>query len=238
MRVRKGLVGTAMAACTVACMLPAEAHAQDSRNRDAGWGLVSDVSLAVAGLSVAVTPRVYYSDPQSTVGWKGRWHVSSLAPLMTLGVVSLLVDQPIKQAFQDPRPGCSVDQTTAALPDSNCGSFGLPSTHAFATAGFAGMGLGVFLVDTFKYSNGNVHPGAVVGNVVLPMSALLLGSVARGVETTDNTLQPDRPTLGFEKPEQILAGAIPGLLIGAGLGAVYAVMQRPGCPYGDSLFCW
>ena len=30
-------------------------------------------------------PRVFYADPEVTVGWKARWHVSVLAPIVTSG---------------------------------------------------------------------------------------------------------------------------------------------------------
>jgi hypothetical protein len=232
MRGRHGISVAAVGIAALSLLAPGEAAAQavpPAAQRDAGWGAVSDVSLAISAVSLALTPRVYYSDPISTVGWKGRYHVSILAPMMTMVAMSWLFDQPLKSAFQDPRPGCTLEQTNAQM--SGCESFGLVSTHGMATASFAGVGLGVWLIDTFKYSDGRVHPANLIGNVVLPLSATVVGSVARGFEN-DGTVR------GFEKPEQILAGAIPGFVIGTITGLVYSSLQRPSCPYGDSLFCW
>lgn len=231
--IKRTVLSAAAAASAVVALVPSEASAQQPQNgtvaRDEGWGAVSHISLAIAGASVLLTPRVYYSDPQSTVGWKARYHVSLLAPLGLLGAASFFVDQPLKSAFADPRPGCSAAQTNAGV--TGCESYGLISTHAFATAGFAGVGFGVFLLDTVKNSNGQFHAGSFIGNILIPVSATVVGSIARGFENSADVR-------GFEKPEQIAAGAIPGFIVGAALGLGYAALQRPSCPYGDALFCW
>jgi hypothetical protein len=176
-------------------------------------------------------PRVYYSDPEATVGWKGRWHLSVLAPAMTMTAVTLFVDSPIKGALQSTRPGCTVDQTTAAFPNSNCESFGGPSTHAFAAWGATGAGLGIFLVDTVKYSNGRFSAPAFIGNVAVPLTLSIFASVGRGIDV-GGAKEP------FENAGQVVAGTLPGFLIGAGLGAAYAVLQRPSCGYGNAIVCW
>ena len=135
------------------------------------------ISIGLVGLM----PRVYYSDPELTVGWKGRWHFSVLAPAMTLAALTVLVDSPIKNAIKDPRPGCTLDRTSAQYPGSGCESFGMPSTESFAAWGASGAGLSIFLVDAYKYSNGRLNDLAFVGDVGVPITLSIVTSVLRGV---------------------------------------------------------
>jgi hypothetical protein len=197
--------------------------------RDSNWLTVSDVTLAIGVASVALTPRVYYSSPDATVGWKGRWHLSSLAPAMTLAGLTLLVDGPIKEAVGGPRVGCNTDQTQFALPDSGCESFGSPSTHAYASWGATGAGLGIFLVDTLKYSDGRFNAPAFLGQVAIPLTASFVTSAARSVNGSG---------LGPERTKQVAIGAVTGLGTGLLLGLSYALLQEPDCAYGGSLVCW
>jgi len=197
--------------------------------RDANWDTVSNVSLGLGVASVALMPRVYYSSPDATVGWKARWHFSSLAPVMSMVGTTLLVDQPIKEAIQSTRPECSVDQTLARLEDSGCETFGGPSAHAFASWGAFGYGTTVFLVDTLKYSDGEFNGGAFVGNMVFPFAAAIMTSVARGQGGAG---------VQHESTGQIVAGTLPGLGIGALLGLGYSMLQEPDCGYGGFVFCW
>ena len=210
------------------------AHAQEVIEpiapRSSTWGTVTDVSVATGGGVVALMPRVYYSDPESTVGWKGRWHVSSLMPAMTMTTLTFLVDGPIRKSIESTRPGCTLEQTKAALPGSNCESFGGPSTHAFASWGAMGTGLGIFLMDTLKHSDGRFNLPAFVGNVFVPLSAAVVTSVGRSASPDD--------ARSYEKPGQIAAGAVSGLLTGLLVGTTYAWLQRPSCGYGDSIVCW
>ncbi len=150
--------------------------------------MVSDVALAIGVLSPVLMPRVYYSDPTATVGWKGRWHFSMLAPAATMVSLTFLIDGPIKQAAKDPRPGCEQANTDVGFPGSGCETFGAPSTHMFATYGSFGAGATIFLVDTFKYSDGRFNVPSFIGNVALPLTAAVLGTVGRAIETgTDAT---------------------------------------------------
>jgi hypothetical protein len=197
--------------------------------RDPNWETVSNVSLGIGVGVVSLMPRVYYSSPDATVGWKARYHVSMLAPAMTLTGLTLLVDGPIRSEFQRPKQGCSVEDTLAQLPGSGCESFGGPSTHAFASWGATGAGLGTFLVDTLKYSDGHFSAPSFVGNVGVPIAASIMTSVSRSA---------DGSGLGPESTEQVLAGALPGFAVGALLGAGYALLQEPDCGYGNYLFCW
>ncbi|WP_437498683.1 hypothetical protein [Sorangium sp. So ce1099] len=214
-----------MAACVLA---PSEAAAQVTR--DENWGTVSDVSLVLGTSVVFLMPRVYYSDPESTVGWKGRWHFSVLAPAMTMTALTLLVDLPIKDAIESTRPGCSVEETKTALSSSECKSFGGPSTHAFASWGATGAGTGIFLVDTFRYSSGRFNAGGFIGNVAFPLTASVVTSIARGVAPGSSE--------AYEDAGQIAIGGVTGFLSGLAIGTAYAMFQPPNCGYGNALFCW
>ena len=197
--------------------------------RDADWATVTQVSTIVGASTVFLMPRVYYSDPESTVGWKGRWHFSHFAPMMTMAAATLLVDGPIKNAVQSVRPGCSGVDPAFAGPGSNCETYGGPSTLAFASWGAFGVGTGIFLVDTLKYSKGRFNAGSFIGNVAVPLVAGVLTSVGRSV---DGVGQP------FETQNQVLAGTFIGMGTGMLVGVAYSLLQRPSCGYGNSIFCW
>jgi hypothetical protein len=217
-----------------ACLLlaPREAAAQETTiQRNSAWGTVSDVGLILGTSSVFLMPRVYYSDPEATVGWKGRWHVSVLAPALTMVAASVLVEVPIKDAIESPRPDCGVDETVASVSGSGCETFASPSTHAFASWGATGTGLGIFLVDTFRYSSGKFNVGGFIGNVAFPLTASVFTSIGRAVDVPGDE-QP------FENFGQTMAGAVPGFILGLGVGAAYAALQRPTCGYGNAIICW
>jgi hypothetical protein len=231
MRLKAFLSATVLASVAWVCLDEGTAQAQIPPfvARDSNWDTVSNVMLGVGVGSVALMPRVYYSSPDATVGWKARYHVSSLAPAMTLTGLALLVDGPIRDAIQSPKQGCTVEDTLAALPNSGCESFGGPSSHAFASWGATGAGLGTFLVDTIKYSDGHFSAPSFVGNVAVPLTASILTSVARSA---------DGNGLGPESTGQVVAGGLPGFAVGALLGVGYALLQEPDCGYGNYLFCW
>jgi hypothetical protein len=201
--------------------------------RDENWEIVSTVSMAIGATAVTLMPRIYYSSPDATVGWKARWHVSMLAPAMTMVGATLLVDGPIREAIESPKDGCTLDQTFAATPflepNSGCETFGGPSTHNFAAWGAFGAGTAIFLVDTFKYSDFEFHGGSFVGNMVVPLAGAIMTSVARSA---------DGSGIGPESTGQVVAGALPGLGVGALLGLGYALLQEPDCGYGGYLICW
>lgn len=234
MRTRQSIVTAGLICAALAAFLvPREAAAQaipPSAPRDENWETVSQISMITGALTVTLMPRVYYNDPEATVGWKGRWHVSQLAPALTLTAATLLVDIPVKDAIESTRPGCTVDETNVAFPDSNCESFGGPSTHAFASSATFGAGLSIWLLDTFKYSDSEFHAGSFIGNVAVPLTAAVLTSVARGVAPEG--------TESFEDGGQIGAGIAVGLPVGLLTGLVYGMMQEPNCGYGDHVICW
>ncbi|AUX44721.1 hypothetical protein SOCE26_061880 [Sorangium cellulosum] len=230
MRIREKVVAAGCLAVAACLLAPREAAAQTTVERDENWATVSDVSLVLGTSVVFLMPRVYYSDPEATVGWKGRWHFSVLAPAMTMTALTLLVDLPIKGAIESTRPGCSVDETKAAVLGSGCESFGGPSTHAFASWGATGAGTGIFLVDTFRYSSGRFNAGGFIGNVAFPLTASVVTSIARGVAPSG---KKEHETAG-----QIAIGGATGFLSGLAIGTAYAFLQRPNCGYGNALFCW
>jgi hypothetical protein len=244
MRIWATVVGSCIV--SAAFLLSSEAAAQTAVppivERDRNWETVSNVFLALGTSSVFLMPRVYYNDPEATVGWKGRWHVSIFAPAMTMMAVTAFTEIPIKQGIESARPGCSVEQTIVRFPGSNCETFGGPSTHAFASWGATGAGTGIFLVDTFKYSDGRFNFPAFLGNVAFPLLSSIFVSIGRGVDIDNDanteglvnpiTLQP------FEDAGQVTAGALSGFFTGLTLGFTYAMLQKPSCPYGNSLFCW
>lgn len=232
MRTSEKLVA-ASSLTVAACLLlaPGEAAAQDTTvPRDENWGTVSDVGLVLGASAVFLMPRVYYSDPEATIGWKGRWHVSMLAPAMTMVAATVLMEVPIKNAAESPRPGCSVDQTIASVSNSGCETFGGPSTHMFASWGATGTGTGIFLVDTFRYSSGKFSIPGFIGNVAFPLTASIFTTIGRAVEPGDSQ--------AYENAGQIVAGAVPGFFLGLGIGAAYAALQRPTCGYGNAIICW
>jgi len=221
---------------STALLIPREAAAQVPpvaaiAPRDSTMTTMSNVTMAIGVGVVTLMPRIYYNDPEATVGWKARWHVSVLAPALGLTALTILVDKPIRNLIASPRPGCTADETSQALPGSECESYGMPSTQSFAAWGATGAGTAIFLVDTLKYSQAKFHPGAFVGNVAVPLVLSVLTSVGRGVATQQNTF-------AAETPMQVVVGSLSGFVTGALLGVGYTLMQRPNCGYGNSVICW
>ena len=240
MRISHSIVAVSLTALAATIGFESPAAAQTSVPatvpRDAGWGTVSDIAMTIGVVTPFLMPRVYYSDPTATVGWKGRWHVSMLAPAMTMLGASLLVDLPIKKEAKGVRPGCTFSDTQVQFPGSGCETFGGPSTHAFASYGALGTGTVIFLVDTFKYSDGRFSAPGFIGNIAIPLTAAVFTTVGRAIEQGQDIT--GAPLRAYEDPGQIAAGAISGLLTGALVGLTYSMLQRPSCGYGDALFCW
>src|SRR5512145_1038338 len=113
------------------------ASAQSAPERDSNWAKVSTVSLAIGVGTELLMPRVFYADPEVTVGWKARWHVSALASSMSLLALAALNEYTLKDGFEGYRPGCSAENKGVA----GCQTYGMLSTHAFG--GFAALGQGV-----------------------------------------------------------------------------------------------
>ena len=239
MRIRETIVAAGfLSIFSAALLVPREAAAQTVTPiapRDPTWTTLSNVTMTLGVGIVTLMPRIYYNDPEATVGWKGRWHISVLAPALSMTALTLLVDRPIKNAIGAPRPGCTADQTAQALPGSECETYGMPSTQSFAAWGATGAGTAIFLVDTLKYSQAKFHPGAFVGNVAVPLVLSVLTSVGRGVATSQTEFGPAQPA---ETPMQVVVGSLTGFATGALLGLGYSFLQRPNCGYGNSVVCW
>jgi hypothetical protein len=204
------------------------------------WGAVTSATAALSLATVAVMPRIFYSDPEVTVGWKARWHVSQLAPVLVLTSLSFVNEFALKNAVQAARPGCPLmdangNQIPAFAggtlnddpgnPFGGCNTYGGPSTHAFAAFSGLGQGVGVFIFDTTKWSNGQINAGALVGDVAVPL--ILAGITAAGRIGGD-----------WESTAQVLEGGGAGLVLGFLTGMTYALMQRPECGYTGSMICW
>jgi hypothetical protein len=231
MRIRETIVAAGLLSVTAAVLAPREAAAQVTPpvvQRDHNWDIVTNVTMVAGASIVSLIPRVYYNDPEATVGWKGRWHVSVLAPVMTLTALTLMVDIPIKGAIKGTRPGCNVDGTT--FPLTECSSFGAPSTQSYASWSSTGAGVGIFLVDTFKYSDSRFSIPYFLGEVVAPLTLSIITSVGRSV--APGTSQ------AYENGGAIAAGALTGFASGLIVGGGYALMQKPSCGFGNAIFCW
>jgi len=213
------VIGIAFGSC--AALVSASASAQSIPERSAGWGTATNVmTLSALGVQL-IMPRVFYSDPEVVVGWKARWHVSVLAPTMAIATLALLNEQLLKNEFGGHRPGCAAD--TQGGP--GCTSYGMLSTQSFAASAAFGQGLGTFLVDTVKWSGGQFNFGAFAGNTAIPGVLAILTTAGRGAGN-------------WETAGQAWGSAGIGLLTGVGLGALYAVAQRPECGYSGNLICW
>lgn len=189
--------------------------------RDVTWQTVTGVTLALGAATQVFMPRVFYADPEVTVGWKGRFHVSVLAPVMTLTALAAFNEGTLKDAFKGRRPGC--DASNDGL--SHCDSYGMMSTHAFGAFAALGHGGAVFLFDTTKWSDGRFNGWGFVGNVATPFVLGLVTAIGRGAGN-------------WEDGGQILLGGITGLGFGFLSGMAYSLMQRPECGYTGSLICW
>jgi len=201
--------------------VPARAQAQPAPiERSAAWDDATTImALSSLGLQL-VMPRVFYSDPEVTAGWKGRWHVSALAPVMTLATITLVNHHYLKDSFESPLPGCDVNPG-----DPSCTTYGMFSSQSLLAWSAFGQGTGVFLGDTFKWSDGRFNAGAFTGNVAVPLVLAVITSIGR---TSGN----------LESGGQVWASAGVGALVGLGTGVMYSLLQRPECGYTGSLICW
>lgn len=190
-------------------------------SRDDTWGTVSTITAVGSLATEALMPRIFYSDPEVTVGWKARWHVSSLAPVLTLTSLTLFNEFVLKDSFEAYRPGC--DETNQGGP--NCQSFGSPSSHSFAAFSGLGHGAAVFLFDTTKWSNGRFNGGSFAGHVAVPAVFSLITAIGRGAGD-------------FNSADQIVIGGGMGLGFGFLTGMTYALMARPECGYSGAMVCW
>lgn len=194
------------------------AVAQEAPERDKTWETVTGVTVGIGAGSQLLMPRIFYRDPEVTVGWRARWHVSVLAPIMTQVGLTVMNERLLKDGFEGPRPDCD------GIGTPGCATYGMMSTHSYAAGAALGHGVSVFLFDTIKYS-GKFHGGAFVGDVAVPLVAGITTFIGRGVGN-------------WEDGKQILAGGGAGLATGFLTGMTYALMQRPACGYSGAMICW
>jgi len=221
MSLGKRALGCVAALALFTTSVDASAQVSPVPERDKTWQTVTGITMAAAAVGQLVMPRVFYSDPEVTVGWKARWHVSALAPVMTLTTLTFLNEYVLKDAFKGKRPDC--DDSNQGLP--NCETFGMMSTHSFAAFSALGHGVGVFLIDTKKWSDGRLNGYALAGNIAFPLVLGVFTGLGRGLGN-------------WESAGQILVGGGVGLGFGFLSGLTYALMQRPECGYTGSLICW
>lgn len=203
------------------CLSEGSASAQTAApERSDAWGKATNITAISAMGLVLVMPRVFYSDPEVTAGWKARWHLSVLAPTMTIATLSLLNESWLKGELKGNRPGCSEDELRPGCP-----SYGMFSTPTFAAFGALGQGAGVFLTDTLKWSNGRFHFGPFMGDLAAPAILAVMTGVGRSAGN-------------WEDSGQVWGSAAISFAIGMGVGTLYAVSQRPECGYTGSLICW
>jgi hypothetical protein len=201
---------------------PSVASAQAAPpERSDGWATASTVTAGIAIGTELLMPRIFFADPESTAGWKGRWHVSMLASAMTLTSAALFNEAVLKDALEVRRPGCE----EAFLGTDACRNYASLSTHAFAASSALGQGTAVFLVDTLKWSDGNFSAGSFVGHIGVPLVFAGLTSVGRVAGE-------------WESGGTVLASTLAGLATGALTGLTYSLLQRPECPYGQAVICW
>jgi len=202
------------------------AHAQQQQillppERSEAWDTATTIlSLSSVGLAL-VMPRVFYSDPEVTVGWKARFHLSVLAPTMTLAAITLLNEHTLKNEFAADRPGC--DDSNRGLP--GCDDYGMFSSQALLSFSMLGQGTGIFVIDTAKWSGGRFNVGAFAGQVAVPAVLAVITGIGRSAGD-------------WESPGQVWASAGVGFATGFAIGALYATMQRPECGYTGALLCW
>jgi hypothetical protein len=213
-------VASAALAVAMLASVPARAQTVKPIERSVAWDDATTI-LAISSLGLQlVMPRVFYSDPEVTAGWKGRWHVSALAPLMTLAAFTLVNEKYLKESFASPRPECDVNPA-----DPSCATGGMFSSQSLLAWSAFGQGTGVFLGDTLKWSDGRFNAGAFTGEVAVPLVLAVITSVGR---TSGN----------WETGGQVWASAGVGAAVGLGTGVIYSLMQRPECGYTGSLICW
>jgi hypothetical protein len=215
------VVACAALALTTSMTAPARAQVTVPPTRSDAWNDATTImALSALGLEL-VMPRVFYADPEVTAGWKARWHVSQLAPIMTLAVLTLVNEHHLKKSFESRLPGC--DDSNAN--DYRCQGYGMFSSQSLLAFSALGQGTGVFLGDTFKWSDGRINAGALTGEVGIPLVLAIITAVGR----TSGDL---------ESGGQVWTSAGVGTLVGLGTGVMYSLMQRPECGYTGSLLCW
>ena len=209
---------TTLSLAAALVLTPSTAHAQERSDTAA---TVTTITMVAGAATVTLMPRIFHSDPETTVGWKARWHVSILAPSLANVTLTLLNEHALKDAIRSPRPGC--DETNQGT--GRCQDFGSLSSHTFLAASAFGQGTAIFLSDMLKWNDGRFNVGSFLGNVAFPL--VFAGVTAVGRTAGD-----------WEDGGTVALSGVSGLVTGGLMGLGYAVLQRPECGYTGSLVCW
>lgn len=197
-----------------------DANADDTE-RSAGWKTATSITMVAGVATTTLMPRIFTADPETTAGWKARWHVSVLAPTLMNVSLTMLNEYAMKDTIEGHRPGC--DETNQG--QGSCQDYGSLSSHAFLSFAALGQGTATFLTDTLKWSNGQFNVGSLIGNVAFPLVFAGLTSAGRAAGNWEST-------------GTVVLSSGAGLVTGALTGLTYALMQRPECGYTGSLICW
>lgn len=221
MGIRSFVSSTLVATAFVLASGSANAQVSPVPKRDTTWSTVTNITMVGSAGVALFLPRIFYSDPEVTVGWKTRWHVSLLAPALTMTALATLNEFALKDTFKGDRPDCDASNRGLA----RCDSYGMLSTHAFGAGSALGVGTGIFLIDTLKWSHGRFNGYSLLGNIATPFVLGAITVLGRGLGNWEST-------------GQIALGGVTGLGFGFLSGITYALMQRPECDYTGSLICW
>jgi hypothetical protein len=83
----------------------------------------------------------------------------------------------------------------------------------------------MLLVDSLRWSHGELHPASLIGDLALPLVATPI--VAAG-----------RVAGNWETAAQSWTSAGAGIAAGFAVAFLYAALQRPECGYTSSLICY
>jgi hypothetical protein len=125
----------------VTCSFAFDASADDTDRSD-GWKTATAITMVAGVATTTLMPRIFYADPETTAGWKLRWHVSVLAPTLANVSLTLLNEHALKDAIGGHRPGC--DDTNQG--QGRCQDYGSLSSHAFLA--FSALGQGAVVVSS------------------------------------------------------------------------------------------
>jgi hypothetical protein len=218
MRVLKK-VGLLLAVALVGLSSSRDARADTERSDT--WGTVTTVTMAASVATTTFMPRIFYADPETTAGWKARWHVSVLAPTLLNVSLTMLNEHALKDAIRSQRPGCDENN----FGTGRCQDFGSLSSHSYLAFSALGQGAATFIVDTVKWTDGKFHVGAFLGDIAFPLVFAGVTSVGRAAGN-------------WEEGGTVVLSSVTGLVLGGLTGMTYALMQRPECGYTGSLICW
>ena len=201
--------------------VPARAWADDPSARSAPWQTATTITAVAAMGSQVLMPRVFFSDPNVTVGWKARWHVSVLAPAMTLTALAFLNESAVKGGSRLLSPGVQREQRG----DRKLSRLRLPLLPGVRS-----------LVGVCARDGGLRDRHAEVER--RPTER---GGVRGRCGAASRSCRADRRRSGGGKLGRPRSGSSferggPG--VRSRHGDRVSLLARPECPYGSGLICW